>query len=936
MKNRTAPSGLRHVAIACVAACLGLTPTWAEVSVTGSFGTGPSAISIGPGNTVAPTTGLWVGSPDLGSLLVNNGSFLQLAKLSFGAGGTGNGNGLISGAGTRVELIGDGASDSQVTRLVVGDWGVGSLTVNGGAILDTRVNQSPCLLPFHYCDAFVGNAAGDTAVLNIDGANTEVRIGQTLRVAHAGLAVQSLNGYTYGVPGGTTRGTVNVTGGALLSTNRATVGNNQWDNAATGQERNFGEVNVSGAGSRWVVTGGAVVNSVTGVVAEDGAYIGTADHRNAFASINLTNGGVLEIQGPPGSFNGGGMNMSNGGGRTDMLISGTGSALSLTGDSTYLQIGRRLGSALLTVQSGGSVTGVQYVSVGRDGSFGELVIDGANSLFSATGTVSPQARGNAALLPFVAQIDIGRDGTGAVTVRNGARMEVKATVAGDGSPTINMGRGAASSGRLTITGAGSTVLLAAESVLPGGGPGEAFNPFMRVGRDGSGELTIAQGGKLLMDGQAIATVADQRYTSLFIGGSGSTTPGGKGIATVSGLGSEIRLTGHDTNIAVGFGPQAFGQLSVNDQALVSAIGLSVGAAGATGVLKMDNGRMELFGQETGGNLSGAYLMLGNGGGIAVASMANGSIININNAGSGGAGVYLGGSLQRPGGDGSLTMTGGSQINIQAAPGLGQLRIGRDGSALVRMRGASRIDVGDGQVVIARDKGSDGTLLMSENSSITAGWVGVGRNKTASGDEDGGTGTVVLVNSTLTAQNIVVGSNGFLGGSGTIIGNVTNHGIFSPGNSPGILEIDGSFTALAGSKMILEIESNGLGGFNTDLVIFKGGQPLDLTNLNAEFRFLGNTDPNAFGASGLFNIDTFFQERQTDASLAGLAPSVFDNAVFTAQADHYQITQFSFNAATGGTITAAVPEPESWALMLAGLLTIGCITRRRMQVRLQQA
>lgn len=201
----------------------GLAPAWAGVGVTGSFGTGPNNNTIGPDNTILPTTGLWVGNPGAGSLLVDNGSFLQLARLSFGASGTGNGTGLITGIGTRVELVGDGSSNSQVTRFLVGDWGVGQLTVNGGATLDTRVNQSPCLLMQHYCDSFVGGAAGDTAVLNIDGANTQARIGQTLIVAHPGLGVQSLNGYTYGVPGGTTRGTVNVTGGALLSTNRADI-----------------------------------------------------------------------------------------------------------------------------------------------------------------------------------------------------------------------------------------------------------------------------------------------------------------------------------------------------------------------------------------------------------------------------------------------------------------------------------------------------------------------------------------------------------------------------------------------------------------------------------------------------------------------------------------------------------------------------------------
>ena len=71
----------------------------------------------------------------------------------------------------------------------------------------------------------------------------------------------------------------------------------------------------------------------------------------------------------------------------------------------------------------------------------------------------------------------------------------------------------------------------------------------------------------------------------------------------------------------------------------------------------------------------------------------------------------------------MTLAGASHINIVAAPGLGALSVGRDGSALMRVKGASTVDVGDGNVYVGRLKGSDGTLILSENSTLNAGWVG---------------------------------------------------------------------------------------------------------------------------------------------------------------------------------------------------------------------
>lgn len=929
----------RAVALAAFAAVC-TTSAQATVTATGDFSTTPGVV-LGPGDAVHPSGTAWIGisgvgnNGGVGSLAVDSGSFLSLARLSIGANSAGIGTGLVTGSGTRVLLLGDGVG-LQNQRLLVGDWGTaGTLTVSAGALLDTRGNQAPCLLAFHFCDSFVGAAAGTTAVLDVTGNGTRVNIGQNLFVAHPGLAVQHLDGYTYGVPGGTTRGTVNVGDGAVLSTDRATVGTRHWSTNATGFERNLAEVNVSGAGSRWVVTGGqTVLNHATGQVGEAGASIGTANDSNAWATLNVSNGGVIEIQGTNDVYNF--VNLTNGGtsrsglagGRTDMVITGAGSQLLFTSQAGILQVGRARGTATLLVSDGGSVDGGYYLSVGRDSATGVLTIDGPGSFVRLNNWVNATANATGAINALA---QIGRAGTGTVNVTNGGQLVLEGRQFLTGGMALQLGMEAASSGTLNIDGGGSLVKLQSFSAVADGGPTEARNPHVSVGRDGNGVLNISNGGKLVLDGGGVSTPTDRRSTSFYVGGFSDSAIGGKGIATVSGAGSEIRVSGADSFIGVGVGAQASGQLTVSNRAEVNGMGIAVGRSGGVGVLKVDNATLNFSGQQTAGNLSGAFFVIGSGGtGIGVATLANGTVVNLNNMGSAGAGVSIGGSGAFAGGEGSLTLTGGSRIAIQSQPGLNSFTVGREGSGFLRLRGASSIDQVDGVMQVGRDSGSDGTVILSEGSSITAGWLGVGAAKTATGDRDGGTGTFVLINSTLTAGQIVIGTNGFLGGTGSINGLVTNRGIFAPGNSPGRLEINGGFVAEAGSRLILEVESDGLGGFRTDELVFNAGQPLDLTGLNIEFRFLGATDPTAFRQSGRFDTDTFFQVAAADGTVGVLAPSFFTDVTYEASAEGYTISNFSFDAATGaGNFTAAaVPEPTTSALLLAGLLGLGWLARRR--------
>lgn len=68
------------------------------------------------------------------------------------------------------------------------------------------------------------------------------------------------------------------------------------------------------------------------------------------------------------------------------------------------------------------------------------------------------------------------------------------------------------------------------------------------------------------------------------------------------------------------------------------------------------------------------------------------------------------------------------------------------------------------------------------------------------------GGEVIVNGTLTTPQLTLAPSALLAGSGIFTGNVLNSGTVSPGNSPGVLTINGNFTQTNSGELIIEVAS----------------------------------------------------------------------------------------------------------------------------------
>ena len=299
------------------------------------------------------------------------------------------------------------------------------------------------------------------------------------------------------------------------------------------------------------------------------------------------------------------------------------------------------------------------------------------------------------------------------------------------------------------------------------------------------------------------------------------------------------------------------------------------------------------------------------------------------------------------GTGTLTMSGGlvtvgstlsqgtyGTINLNSG---GTLQIGVGGTTGVL--GVSTL-TNNGTLIFNRSDAStysgiiSGTGAVKKQGGGTLTFTGTS-SYTGATHIDGGS---LLVNGQLGNTAVTVNASGLLGGSGTILGDVTvdSSGTMSPGNSPGILTV-GSLSLLAGSTTLMEITGTAAGLYD---------QIVAMNNI-AYGGLLQLTISGSYTNDTVFQLFQFGSESGDFSSLTvagGSGP--FAGLTFGALgtggygADAWVSDWTTPNAPNGqrlvffqnnGTLVV-VPEPSTYAMSLAGLALGGWQMLRRRRLR----
>ncbi|WP_290993867.1 autotransporter domain-containing protein [Hyphomicrobium sp.] len=423
-----------------------------------------------------------------------------------------------------------------------------------------------------------------------------------------------------------------------------------------------------------------------------------------------------------------------------------------------------------------------------------------------------------------------------VTVSNGISATTQAwtvtnggAVNGPNSVKLNEGGTFVNSSGATVNGSGTAITFGYKliSLPPAGGPGYL---------DNYGTITGAVEGVTMWLG---GTVTNYQGGIISTTGSGNAVSVGQGTSRTVINSGEIhadRTTGYSTGILVQGGPAT---VTNNTTGIVTGGYNGVYASASTPLTFTNNGSItSVRGPAVEAAGGGTFINTG-----TIQSGVDGMLI------SNAATVTNSGTIGSTGAGRAIVFSGAAThtLNLQTGSVLNGNVQGGTGTDNLVLQGTGTEDIA---------KFSNFETLSMQGSA----WTLTGaRTFTTSATVQSG---ILSVNGTLTSPTVTVQNGGILGGTGNIVGNVTNNGIVAPGNSIGTLTITGNYTQSTGSTLRTEIN-------NTPAT--------DLLNITGTATIESGATVNVLPATGLYTVG----HRYTILTAADGRSGTYDHLVYNA-------------------------------------------------------